>query len=122
MDSAHNQGTVFSCLKSGQGGEVISGGDYTVVLKRNIVSVSLPLPLKVLKKKVFEFTEMFTFFCCANITSLFNFSFIRTKCGGVVQKLKRRKNSIYFYAFRKTVFLKNRDLALLILNSGLLVT
>lgn len=26
VDSAHNQGTVFSCLKSGQGGEVISGG------------------------------------------------------------------------------------------------
>uniref|UniRef100_A0A3Q3W3S3 SLED domain-containing protein n=1 Tax=Mola mola TaxID=94237 RepID=A0A3Q3W3S3_MOLML len=24
VDSAHNQGTVFSCLKSGQGGEVIS--------------------------------------------------------------------------------------------------
>lgn len=26
VDAAHNQGTVFSCLKSGQGGEVISGG------------------------------------------------------------------------------------------------
>lgn len=25
VDSAHNQATVFSCLKSGQGGEVISG-------------------------------------------------------------------------------------------------
>lgn len=29
VDSAHNQSTVFSCLKSGQGGEVISGEDYT---------------------------------------------------------------------------------------------
>lgn len=30
VDSAHNQATVFSCLKSGQGGEVISGGDYII--------------------------------------------------------------------------------------------
>lgn len=29
VDSAHNQSTVFSCLKSGQGGEVISGENYT---------------------------------------------------------------------------------------------
>lgn len=31
VDSAHNQGTVFSCLKSGQGGEVISGGDILYI-------------------------------------------------------------------------------------------
>lgn len=29
VDSAHNQATVFSCLKSGQGGEVISGESLT---------------------------------------------------------------------------------------------
>ena len=29
VDSAHNQATVFACLKSGQGGEVISGADRT---------------------------------------------------------------------------------------------
>ena len=34
VDSAHNQGTVFSCLKSGQGGEVISGGDQALVIKK----------------------------------------------------------------------------------------
>lgn len=37
VDSAHNQGTVFSCLKSGQGGEVISGV-YWSNLKANSLS------------------------------------------------------------------------------------
>lgn len=30
VDSAHNQASVFSCLKSGQGGEVISGERWRV--------------------------------------------------------------------------------------------
>lgn len=37
VDSAHNQGTVFSCLKSGQGGEVISGVHWSN-LKANSLS------------------------------------------------------------------------------------
>lgn len=38
VDSAHNQATVFSCLKSGQGGEVVSGNadDCAVGVARHV--------------------------------------------------------------------------------------
>ena len=36
VDSAHNQSTVFSCLKSGQGGEVISGEDHMLIFSPSL--------------------------------------------------------------------------------------